>query len=57
MKRTAYVFLVLMPNIAYCKTLGITAMCMEKVGSKLRLHCLKRITRVMDKVPEGGNGA
>ncbi len=56
MKRTAYVFLVLMPNIAYCKTVGFTGMCMETVGRKLRLHCLKRITRVMDKVPEGGNG-
>lgn len=54
MKRTAYVFLVLIPNIAYCKTVGFTGMCMEKVGSKLRLHCLKRITRVMDKVPEDG---
>ncbi len=56
MKRTAYVFLVLLPNLVYCKIVGFTGMRMASVGVKMRLHSLKRITRVMDKVPEGGNG-
>lgn len=50
-----YVFTVVLPNLIFCKLVGIPAVKIERVARKVRLSCASRMRRVMMDAPPREN--
>ena len=46
-----YVYTVMLPNLIFCKLVGMPAMAIERFARKVRLACGRRMQRVMVDAP------
>lgn len=51
-----YVYTVVLPNLIFCKLVGIPAVKIERAARKVRLACCRRMQRVMLDAPPCESG-